>query len=221
MSENAHYLRGIAKIKENKFEEALELLTKAIEEEPKNPFFYNHRAVAYLNLNKFELSMFDMNMSVQLDDTYAYFYSCRGFLKAKLRDLEGAIEDYETSLELDPENEITYNNLGLVLEQMGSMNRAEQMYKKGNQILGYDPEKRVLDESGSLMVNKETESPATTEEKAALKKENRKKKGKAAKKVFSSRTAFMEFLRFIGNGFKLKTDHPKTTKDNNDKKGKG
>ena len=81
MSENAHYLKGLAKIKENKFEEAVEHLTKAIDEEPKNPFFFNHRAVAYLNLNKYELSMFDMNMSIQLDDNYAYFYLVEDFLK--------------------------------------------------------------------------------------------------------------------------------------------
>ena len=204
MSENPLFLKGLAKIKENQFEEAVELLTKAIQEEPKNPFFYNHRAVAYLNQNKYDLSMFDMNKSIELDENYAYFFSCRGFLKARIKDFQGAIEDYEKSLELDPENEITYNNLGLVLEQMGAMARAEKMYKKGNDILGYDPEKRKMNDEGTHMVDDHSEEAPVSD-----KKEERKKKRKAAKQVFSNKKAFKEFLGFIGNGFKLKDDHNK------------
>ena len=77
-----------------------------------------------------------MNKSIELDENYAYFYSSRGFLKTKMKDMEGAIADYEKSLLLDPENEITYNNLGLALESMGNMNRAQKYYKKWNSILG-------------------------------------------------------------------------------------
>ena len=129
-----------------------------------------------------------------------------------MKDLKGAVEDYEKSLELDPDNEITYNNLGLALEQMGAMARAQRMYKKGNEILGYDPEKRVMDESGDHMVNKDEIEPQQEtevdpkEEKKAL----RKKKGKAAKEVFSNKNAFKEFLGFIGNGFKLKDSSDKS-----------
>lgn len=212
MSENAHYLAGINKIKENRHEEAIDLLTKAISEEPNNPFFYNHRAVAYLNLNQFNLSMFDMNMSIQLDDQYAYFFSCRGFLKARMKDPEGAIEDYEKSLELDPENEITYNNLGLVLEQLGSMSRAEKMYQKGNEILGYDPEKREMNKEGTHVVNQSESSATENPQKETDKKAIRKEKRKAAKEVFSSKSAFKEFLGFIGNGFKLKDSSDKRNK---------
>ncbi|UKN02403.1 hypothetical protein K6119_02570 [Paracrocinitomix mangrovi] len=225
MSENIHYEKAVAKFNENQFEEAIELFSLALEINATDPFIYNQRAVCYLNLNQFDLSLFDMNRSIELDDKYAYFYSCRGFLKARMKDIDGALEDYEISIELDPENEITYNNMGLLLEQMGNMARAKQMFEKGNDILGYDPKKRELNDDQTHMVNAEEDS--ITVEKSEnntniniskekldkiLKeqKENKKKaKKQVAKDVFSKKSAFKEFLGFIGNGFKLKEDENK------------
>jgi tetratricopeptide (TPR) repeat protein len=215
MSDNPHYIKGLNKLNENRFEEAIELFTKAIEEDPSNPFFYNERAVCYLNIRKLDLSMFDMNKSIELDANYAYFYSSRGFLKTKMKDLEGAVADYERSLQLDPQNEITYNNLGLALESIGKMKQAQRMFKEGNKILGYDPNKRKLSDDGKMMEDAKGEVPPAQEEaqdkiadnnETPSKKPNtyKTKKSRVAKDVFTKKSAFREFLGFIGNGFKLK-----------------
>ncbi|MEZ4924038.1 MAG: hypothetical protein R2780_12775 [Crocinitomicaceae bacterium] len=199
MSDNIHYQKGLDKIKDNQFEEAIEHLTNAIADDNTNPFFFNHRAVCYLNLEKFELSMFDMNKSIELDDNYAYFYSCRAFLKSRIKDLEGCIADYERSLQLDPENEITYNNMGLALESLGRMNQAQYYYNEANKILDYDPSKRKLSEDGTKMVDRDESEIAPENEVLE------KPKGtKVAKEVFTKKSTFKEFLGFIGNGFKLK-----------------
>lgn len=225
MKENIHFQKGMDKINNNDFVAAIDLFTKAISIEPNNPFIYNQRAVAYLNMNQYELSMFDMNKSIELDEKYAYFYACRGFLKTKLQDLEGAVEDYEQSIELDPENEITYNNLGLVLEQMGSMQRAQKAFKKGNEILGYDPERKnkeneVADSAKSSKQNTfgqtDAQKPTACNDETTpqvSKKEMNKKKRALAKDVFSKKSTFKEFLGFIGRGFKLESKK-------NDEKGK-
>ncbi|MBD3635949.1 MAG: hypothetical protein HUJ25_01295 [Crocinitomicaceae bacterium] len=227
MSENAHYLKGMAKINENHFEEAIELFTLAINDEPKNPFFYNQRAVAYLNLHRYDLSMFDMNMSIYLDDQYAYFYSCRAFLKTRMQDMDGAVDDYEQSLELDPQNEITYNNMALLLEQIGSMDMAKKIRKKGDELIGYDPEKRKLNKEGTYMVDEQVPLKSNEPDSSAIptseddKNTTQKKRKKLAKDVFTSKSAFKEFLSFIGNGFKLKDDNYDTSKDDkNDQSGK-
>ncbi|MEX1001348.1 MAG: hypothetical protein WDZ35_04465 [Crocinitomicaceae bacterium] len=201
MNDNIHYQKGMSKVNENQFAEAIEYFNLAIAEEGENPFFYNQRAVCYLNLEQYELSLFDMNKSIELDEKYAYFYSCRGFLKARMRDMEGALMDYESSLELDPDNDITYNNMGLLLEQMGNMSRAEYAFKKGNDILGYDPKNRKLSADQKMMVDKgETEAEAEPEIKITTSRKQ------IAKDVFSKRSAFREFIAFIANGFKLKKD---------------
>ncbi|MEO9533285.1 MAG: tetratricopeptide repeat protein [Crocinitomicaceae bacterium] len=219
MEENKHFQLGVAKVNENDFKGAIIHFTQAIEEDDKNPFHYNQRAVCYLNLHQFELSMFDMNKSIELDDHYAYFFSCRGFLKTKLKDMEGAIQDYERSLELDPENEITYNNMGLALESMGNMTRAQKYFKRGNSILGYDPENREMAEDGKVMQEKqevkvekpEPEQPSklgahVKEVQAENSEQVKKEKKKIAKEVFTKKSVFKEFIGFIANGFKLKED---------------
>ncbi|OIQ31696.1 MAG: hypothetical protein BM555_05140 [Crocinitomix sp. MedPE-SWsnd] len=220
MDDKSHYDAGLAKVNENLFESAIEDFTKAIALNPNNPHYFNQRAVCYLNINKFDLSLFDMNKSIELDDKYAYFYSCRGFLKTKMKDMEGAIDDYEESLELDPQNDITYNNMALALESMGNMNKAQKYYKKSNEILGYDPEKRELNEEQTYMVDKEesTSETAKTEPSESKLKEhidqvnteneeaNSEEKKKIAKEVFTKKSTFKEFLGFIKNGFKLDKD---------------
>lgn len=210
MTDEELYKLGLSKVSENKLLEAIDLFTKAIELNSANPHYFNERAVCYLNTGKFDLSMFDMNKSIELDDKYAYFYSCRAYLKSKMRDMDGAVADYEISLELDPHNDITYNNMAVALESIGNMNKAQRYYKKANEILGYDPEKRVLSEDGKTMVDKAPSSEKS--EKLAkhiqeLKSEstqNTPSKSKIAKDVFTKKSVFKEFLGFIANGFKLK-----------------
>jgi Flp pilus assembly protein TadD len=196
MSDNVHYLKGLAKVKENQIDQAVDLFTKAIEEDDSNPFFYNQRAVCYLNQENFDLALFDMNRSIELNENYAYFYSCRGFLKARIKDFDGAIHDYEKSLTLDPTNEITYNNMGVALESMGKFKKAQAYFDQSNKILGYDPSKRDLSQ---LDKDKQT----SQKEKELTDEQNESRKD-VAKKVFTNKSTFKEFLGFIGSGFKLK-----------------
>lgn len=195
MNAEQHYKSGQDKASNNDWKGAIESLTKAIEGDPKNPFFYNERAVCYLNLEQYDLSLFDMNKSVDLAPNYAYFYTSRGFLKARMQDMQGCVEDYEKSLELDPKNEITYNNLGLALEQIGNMTRAQRVFAEGNKVLGYDPKKRLENQ-------KEAAESASIDEAAKTKQS----KSQVAKDVFTKKSTFKEFMSFLGNGFKLKKD---------------
>ena len=218
MDDQSFYNSGLTKVNENLFDGAIEDFTKAIELNSSNPHYFNQRAICYLNIHKFDLSLFDMNKAVELDPKYAYFYTCRGFLKTKMKDMKGAIEDYETSLELDPKNDITYNNMALALESMGNMTRAQKYYKKGNDVLGYNPENRELNEEKTFMVNKGEQEEVKHEEpknesklkdhlneiEAKKVEENKEAGRKVAKDVFTKKSTFKEFLGFIKNGFKLK-----------------
>lgn len=212
MRDEELYQNGLHKVSQNKLEEAIELFTKAIELNATNPHYYNERAVCYLNMGKFELSMFDMNKSIALDEKYAYFYSCRAFLKTKMKDMDGAVEDYERSLELDPKNDITYNNMAIALESIGNMNKAQKYYKKSNEIIGYDPENRVLGEDGKTMTDKtepEQETSRLADQIKEIKQAQESKtpsKSSIAKDVFTKKSVFKEFLSFVLNGFKMK-DH--------------
>ncbi|MBI3135357.1 MAG: tetratricopeptide repeat protein [Bacteroidetes bacterium] len=196
---NREFAKGLAKVKENDFLTAIEHFSLAIQDDAGNVEYYAERAVAYLNTNQFDLSMFDMNRCIELDSNNSYRYSCRAFLKAKMGDTDGAIVDYEMAVKLDPDDAIAYNNLGLAQESKGFNAMAEKSYARSNELIGYNPKK--FDEGE--MTGKKTDQP--TDKQPDQKETDEKVSGRSvAKGVFTSRSGFRDFLRFIRNGFKIK-----------------
>lgn len=195
----------MAKISEHQFSEAIEDFTAAIEENSSDAYSYHQRGVCYLNLRQFELSLSDMNTSIELDNQYAYFYACRGFLKTKMKDMKGAVADYEKSLELDPQNDITYNNMGLVLESMGQMNKARRYFKSGDRLLGNSAPKR---EEHTPSASRTTPAAKASDVAAEAKPEKTtvfSKKGRRMMvEVLTKKGAFRDFLTFILHGFTFK-----------------
>lgn len=206
MELSQHYHIALVKIKENDFGAAIESLSLAIEEH-QHVEYYAERAVCYIHTDQLDLSMFDMNKAIDLEPDYAYRYSCRAFLKGKMGDPKGAVEDYEKALELDPSDPIVYNNLGLAMENLGYWEKAQENFKKSNELIGYDPDNRVIE--NGIAVNKEdAEQPAVKREEFGNQnsEQDTTSKSQIVKDVFSKKSAFKDFIRFIGNGFKLKDD---------------
>jgi tetratricopeptide (TPR) repeat protein len=195
MSTNEYYKKAMDKVNENDFESSIALFTKAIALDPNHKDLFYHRGVSYLNLEKIDLAIFDFNKLIELDPNYAFYYSCRGFAKARLGDKKGAAQDYHTALELEPDNEITLNNLGLVLEEMGYIEQAQQSFKKSDAIRkkeDYKPE--TFDE------------PSHQPKKIAIEAAgpHNLSKWDVVKSIFTDKSTFKEFVQFIKRGFKHK-----------------
>jgi Flp pilus assembly protein TadD len=217
---NREFAKGLAKVKENDFLAAIEHFTLAIQEDTNNVECYAERAVAYLNTNQFDLSMFDMHRCIEMEPNNSYRYSCRAFLKAKIGDTEGAIADYEMAVKLDPEDAIAYNNLGLVQETKGFRVQAQKSFEKSNELIGYNPNrfdegvlKKEVPEKKSVETDKKeeyaTEAIQTaTESNSSAQVQSEESinpsKGQIAKNVFTSRSGFKDFWKFIRNGFRIK-----------------
>lgn len=193
---NREFAIGMAKVKENDFVSAIEFFTQAISQEPSNADCYAERAVAYIHTQQYELSMFDMNKCVDLEPKNSYRYSCRAYLKSKIGDVDGAIADYEMAVKLDPEDAIAYNNLGLAQEAKGYKKKAVESFDKSNKIIGYNPQK--FDEGKTINNKTETENKTKSVEAEET-------KGQVVKGVFTTKSGFKEFIRFIKNGFKIKS----------------
>ena len=54
-----------------------------------------------------------------------------------------AQKDYEKAIELDPEDAVAFNNLGLVEEKMGRMEKAKDYFEKADSLSGYPPKKEA------------------------------------------------------------------------------
>lgn len=200
MTKETYFAQGMAKVKENDHQGAIDLFTLVLKEDPKDANAYSQRAIAYLNLEKYELSLFDMNKAVEYDPEYSFRYQSRGYLRARMKDYEGAIADYEKAVELDPQDAIAYNNLALAQEQMGWAKQAKDNFDKSDKMQGI----KTGEERSNDRIEKAEKEKAQTEEAKEEKKNAEPTKGEIAKSVFTKKSSFKEFIRFIGNGFKLK-----------------
>ena len=185
------------KVNQNDFDSALTLLNKALDAEPNHVDAIYERGVIYTNKKQLDLALFDFNRLVELVPNYPFYYSCRAFVKSALKDVSGAIADYEMAVKLDPQDAIAYNNLGLLQEQAGYKSLAEKSFEKSNENLGYNPNRYGEGEV------KLPEVPKKEEPEVA---ESHQSKSAIIKSVFTTKSTFREFLNFIKNGFKIKSD---------------
>ena len=143
---DALYTRAMCYRKVEAFEKSIEDLTTILKRLPNEPTLLCDRGISHFHNKNIELALKDMDKAVELDPNNPYRYSSRAFIKAKINKV-GAMEDYEKAIELDPKDEISLNNLGLLQEEAGQLKASKKTFKKSNELIGYDPEKREIKNS--------------------------------------------------------------------------
>lgn len=195
--------RAVHALKSGDFDKALQRFNTLLEEYANDPDLYGYRGTVLLNLKKKKAALRDFDRAVELDASYSYRYASRAFAKDALGDLAGAIADYEKAVELDPDDAIAHNNLGLLIEKSGNRAAAKEHFQTADELAG-----AFLgdDKAGSgpapasdikLEPRKLTPDP---------KKVSRQMYWSELTRIFSSRTEFSKFMRFVMGGFKSKYD---------------
>ncbi len=217
--EEEYHKKAIAEIDKGDFKQGLIYIEKALEISPYDPTFLTERGTLYLHLNEKENCLKDMDTVVNLEPKNGYRYSCRAYARSWFKDIDGAISDYEVAVQLDPEDAIAYNNLGLLLERKGAMERAKKNFDQADKISKDNEDYKDFFDSRSEEDKKEREEQFREEARASERKavnpafiEEKRTRGQIAKDIFTKKSTFKEFIGFIKNGFKLKED---------DKSGKG
>lgn len=205
------YDKAVKYMKVDKMDKALIALNKAIEQEPSNPNYFSERGVVYYHLKNKMKSIADMDKAVELQPQYSYRYSSRAYIKDWLGDLEGAIADYEKAVELDPKDAIAQNNLGMLQEKMGYKQKAQHYYDQADTLAGvkkrraeYQAEEVDIKVKRSESLSDEHEALNTEITRTPNTEEHKESSSKLIKGIFSDKSTFKEFLRFIKNGFKIK-----------------
>ncbi|KAJ5077901.1 serine/threonine-protein phosphatase 5 [Anaeramoeba ignava] len=88
-----------------KYEEAIELYTKAIEIKP-NAILYSNRSICLMKLEKFMQGLEDANKSIELDPKYPKGYYRKGSALFELMKFEEAIEAFKQVVLLAPNNKL-------------------------------------------------------------------------------------------------------------------
>ena len=109
------------------YKEALEILDKAIEIEPKAAAeAYILRCQVYMDLEEFEKAMDDINEAIKVRPTSGYAYPIRGDMYLKAKAYNEALNDYETALKYFPKSGSgpTYSKISNVFFEQGDFIKA-------------------------------------------------------------------------------------------------
>lgn len=188
---------AMCKVKENDHLGAIALFNAVLKEDGQDSNAYCHRGIAYMNIEQYKQAMEDLDKAVELDPDYGFRYQARGYLKSKIKDQEGAIEDYQKAVDLEPSDPIAYNNLALAQEQLGWSGKAKENFNKSDQLQGV----QTTEERAKARIEKALNDAEIAQAEDQNLNPNKKQ---IAQEVFTKKGGFKDFLRFIGNGFKLK-----------------
>jgi tetratricopeptide (TPR) repeat protein len=99
-------------IKQEKFEEAIQLLTEKISRNPNDAYAYYNRGYAKGELSDYQGAIADYTKGIEINPNDAEVYYNRGNAKINLSDYQGAIADYTKAIEINPNYAKAYNNRG-------------------------------------------------------------------------------------------------------------
>lgn len=100
-------------MKEEKYQEALNTYTKAINLDATNPVFYCNRAAAYSRLGDYVRAADDCKMALRHDPNYSKAWGRLGLAYSKMNEHKQAVTAYQNAIRLEPENQDYKNNLGV------------------------------------------------------------------------------------------------------------
>lgn len=105
-------------MKQEKYEEAIECYTKAIQKDGRNAVYYSNRAAAKSKVSKHEEALQDCVKALAIDPKYSKAYGRKGFAHSALNQFKDAKMCFQKALELDPENESYKQNIEIANQKL-------------------------------------------------------------------------------------------------------
>ena len=168
--------KGNLLVKEQKFSEALECYSKAIELDSNDPILYSNRSLMHSNLNEFDLALIDADKAIEINPNYSKGYLRRGKALEGLGRFEEALNTYHSGLEKD-------NNNAKLMDAIKKLEKSLCSKINTNKDIKTDKSKNII-------------------EKYALKKYVKI----FFEKPIDDRTAMSGYVDDIGDGFLLLND---------------
>jgi cell division protein FtsN/Flp pilus assembly protein TadD len=123
--------KGLKLIGQQRYDEAIQAFSTAIEIIPQDYLAYNYRGVAWALKGNYDKALADYNKALEIRPRYAEAYNNRGFARIQNGDLSNALNDYSRALKINPFFVDAYNNKAWVLATC-----ADQRFRDGGQAVG-------------------------------------------------------------------------------------
>lgn len=112
-------------MKEEKYQEALNMYNKAISLDATNPIYYCNRAASFSRLGDYYRAAEDCKMSLKYDPNYSKAYGRLGLAYSKMNKHELALQAYQNALAIEPDNVDYKNNMAVTQQRLSEDNSAE------------------------------------------------------------------------------------------------
>ena len=154
--DTAKYWKDIGNnyVKEQKFQEALNCYSKAIELDPTDPILYSNRSLMHSNLNEFGLAIEDAEKAIKLKPDYSKAHLRLGKAYEGKKDYQKAFQIYSFQLEKDKDNKQLNEALAAVSKQINSdLNEPneQQYYEPDEQQQFYEAKNEMKNNTKNLI----------------------------------------------------------------------
>jgi tetratricopeptide (TPR) repeat protein len=161
--------------------------------EAENPDAVHDWAICCFYLDQIPKALDLLDRAVILQPDYGYRYASRAWMRAAAKQYEGAMADYRRAIELDPEDAVAQNNLGLLEEQAGYRQQAQERFRVADELQGI-----------FLQNGLEPERPEAAPPQAQPEPEPEKTLRQWMRWAVTTTEGRSAFIQFIKNGLKTK-----------------
>ncbi|MCB9361433.1 MAG: tetratricopeptide repeat protein [Flavobacteriales bacterium] len=207
----------------NKFNEAIELFTNFLAEQPNHADALFFRAICYRKIEKYELSVADFTAIIKRLSDEATIFSERAVSYYHLKNYKAAVDDLNKAVELEPNNPYRYSSRAYIrayIDIDGAMADYERAIELDPQDdISYNNLGLLQENQGSMRKAQENfernkqilaNTPKTTEPLPQVKKQEIEEENltfwNVIKQLMTSKKTQKEFGSFLKNGFKKKQD---------------
>ncbi|NTW51221.1 MAG: tetratricopeptide repeat protein [Chlorobiaceae bacterium] len=126
----ALHLLGCIAYQKNHFQDAVELINRAISLCPDNAVFHSNQGLSLIALGKPDAAVAGYDRAIKLNPNYAEAFYNRGIAFEKLTLFDAAMESYKRAVAINPDFAEAWNNLGNLLNRLEQFNTAVDSYNR-------------------------------------------------------------------------------------------
>lgn len=131
---DALHLLGVIENQTNNYQQAVDLIEKAITIDPQSAPAYNNLGNALCGLKKYEKAVKCYETAVSLKVDYAQAYNNMGNAQSALHQFQLANENYEKAIALKPDYTEALSNWGVALKELKQYDAALQKFNKAIEL---------------------------------------------------------------------------------------
>lgn len=132
--ENRFFLEGMTLYQAEKYEEAAQLFTKALNQDPMHVGSLYQRGLSRMKLRDYKKAIQDFDEAINFAPQVAATYSERGVAQYQLKNYKESLDDLDKALEIEPENAYRYASRAYIRAGIGDKIGALNDYRKALEI---------------------------------------------------------------------------------------